>query len=63
MGVYSTQSGFAGGTTEHPTYHEVCTGLTNHAEVVRVVYETDKIELRDLLRVFWEVTMLRISNL
>lgn len=54
MGVHSTQVGFAGGSTVNPTYHEVCTGLTNHAEVVRVVYETDKIDLRDLLRVFWE---------
>jgi len=54
MGVHSTQAGFAGGSTVNPTYHEVCTGLTNHAEVTRVVYEPDKIDLRDLLRVFWE---------
>ena len=54
MGVFSTQVGYAGGSTFNPTYNEVCTGLTNHAEVVRVVYETDKIDLRDLLRVFWE---------
>ncbi|XP_069584488.1 mitochondrial peptide methionine sulfoxide reductase isoform X2 [Ranitomeya imitator] len=53
-GVYSTQVGFAGGYTPNPSYHEVCTGKTGHAEVVRVVYEPDKIGYDKLLKVFWE---------
>ncbi|XP_077147842.1 mitochondrial peptide methionine sulfoxide reductase isoform X5 [Ranitomeya variabilis] len=53
-GVYSTQVGFAGGYTPNPSYNEVCTGKTGHAEVVRVVYEPDKIGYDKLLKVFWE---------
>ena len=53
-GVYSTAVGYAGGFTPNPTYQEVCTGLTGHAEVVRVVYDPEKIDYEDLLRVFWE---------
>lgn len=54
-GVHSTQVGYAGGVTRNPTYHEVCSGQTNHAEVVRVVYEEDKVPLENLLKVFWEI--------
>jgi len=53
-GVYSTQVGYAGGTTPNPTYREVCSGETGHTEVVRVVFDPAKVSLEDLLRVFWE---------
>ena len=53
-GVYSTQVGYAGGTTPNPTYREVCSGETGHTEVVRVVFDPAKVSFEDLLRVFWE---------
>lgn len=53
-GVYSTQVGFAGGYTPNPTYEEVCSGKTGHAEVVRVVYQPERISFEELLKVFWE---------
>jgi len=53
-GVVSTAVGYAAGITPNPTYREVCSGLTGHAEVVRVVYDPDKIRYEDLLKVFWE---------
>lgn len=53
-GVYSTAVGYAGGYTPNPTYREVCSGLTGHNEVVRVVYDPGAISYRDLLKVFWE---------
>jgi peptide-methionine (S)-S-oxide reductase len=53
-GVYSTAVGYAGGVTPNPTYQEVCSGQTGHAEVVRVIYDPQKISYPDLLRVFWE---------
>lgn len=53
-GVYTTAVGYAAGFTENPTYKEVCSGKTGHNEVVLVVYDTDKLNYRDLLKVFWE---------
>ena len=53
-GVWTTAVGYAGGATEHPTYRDVCSGETNHAEVVLVVFDPKQVSYRDLLRVFWE---------
>jgi peptide-methionine (S)-S-oxide reductase len=53
-GVYSTQVGYAGGLTPNPTYEEVCTGLTGHNEVVRVVFDPQVVPYSELLRLFWE---------
>ena len=52
--VYSTAVGYAGGYTLNPSYEEVCSGLTGHTEVVRVVYKDDADVLQQLLKVFWE---------
>jgi peptide-methionine (S)-S-oxide reductase len=54
QGVYSTSVGYAGGFTPNPTYQEVCSGQTGHAEVVRVVFEPAVVPYDALLRVFWE---------
>lgn len=53
-GVYSTMVGYAGGPTRHPTYREVCSGLTGHNEVVRVVFEPEHVSYDELLSIFWE---------
>jgi peptide-methionine (S)-S-oxide reductase len=53
-GVYATAVGYQGGVTPNPTYREVCSGRTGHAEVVRVVYDPAKVRYEDLLRVFFE---------
>jgi peptide-methionine (S)-S-oxide reductase len=53
-GVKSVTSGFAGGTKENPTYHEVCTGTTGHAEVIQIEYDPKTISYEKLLETFWE---------
>jgi peptide-methionine (S)-S-oxide reductase len=53
-GVYSTAVGYAGGLTKNPTYEEVCSGKTGHAEVVLIVFEPDRVSYAQLLQVFWE---------
>jgi peptide-methionine (S)-S-oxide reductase len=53
-GVYATAVGYAAGFTPNPTYQEVCTGMTGHNEVVRVVFDTKETSYEDLLKVFWE---------
>lgn len=53
-GVYVTAAGYAGGYTPNPTYEEVCTGRTGHAEVVRVIFDANVINYQQLLKVFWE---------
>ncbi len=53
-GIISTAVGYSGGETENPSYREVCTGLTGHTEVVRVIWNHNEIDLSDLLKLFWE---------
>lgn len=53
-GVWITAVGYAGGYTPNPTYDEVCSGRTGHAEVVRVVYDPAALPFESLLKVFWE---------
>jgi peptide-methionine (S)-S-oxide reductase len=53
-GVYTTSAGYAGGATPNPSYEEVCSGRTGHAEVVEVVYRPAEVSYDELLKVFWE---------
>jgi peptide-methionine (S)-S-oxide reductase len=53
-GVYTTAVGYAGGFTPNPTYEEVCSGLTGHAEVALVVFDPAQVSYDELLRIFWE---------
>jgi peptide-methionine (S)-S-oxide reductase len=53
-GVYTTAVGYAGGFTPNPTYEEVCSGSTGHAEVVLIVFDPAKTSYEEILRVFWE---------
>ncbi len=53
-GVVETSVGYTGGTTENPTYKDVCTDRTGHAEAVQVIYDPARVSYEDLLTVFWE---------
>nr|VFK68738.1 MAG: peptide-methionine (S)-S-oxide reductase [Candidatus Kentron sp. UNK]VFK73690.1 MAG: peptide-methionine (S)-S-oxide reductase [Candidatus Kentron sp. UNK] len=53
-GVFTTAVGYAGGFTPNPLYEEVCSGMTGHNEVVRVLFDPSVVDYRELLRVFWE---------
>jgi len=53
-GVWSTSVGYTGGSTPNPTYEEVCSARTGHAEVVRVIFDPTKLGFADLLKAFWE---------
>jgi peptide-methionine (S)-S-oxide reductase len=53
-GVISTSVGYSGGSYKEPSYRDVCTGRTGHAEAVEVVYDPSRVSYDDLLRVFWE---------
>jgi len=53
-GVYSTQVGYAGGEIENPSYQDVCTGASNHNEVVRVIYDPKIVSYAELLQIFWQ---------
>ncbi len=54
VGVRSVKSGYAGGQTDNPTYDEVCSGQTGHAEVVQVTYDESEVSFEELLEVFWK---------
>lgn len=53
-GVHKVTSGYSGGNTENPSYEDVCTGLTGHAECLNIEYDTSIIKFEDLLQVFWK---------
>ena len=54
-GVINVESGYSGGTTESPTYEQVCNGTTGHAEAVQVTFDPDIISLKDILKIFFTV--------
>ena len=54
-GVMTTAVGYAGGQTNNPTYNQVCSGLTGHAEVVKVEFNENEISVKELLNIFWEI--------
>jgi len=53
-GVTATAVGYTGGTTDKPSYEEVCSGATGHAEAVRVEFDSDRVSFDELLQVFWQ---------
>lgn len=61
-GVLSTRVGYTGGTTKNPTYGDVCTGETGHAEAVEIVFDPSVVSYEDLLSVFWQMHDPTTSN-
>jgi peptide-methionine (S)-S-oxide reductase len=53
-GVVKVESGFSGGNTKNPTYKDICTGTTNHAEVIRITFDKNKLSFDDILYAFWQ---------
>lgn len=53
-GVIETAVGYSGGNTENPTYREVCSSRTGHAEVVNVIFDPERVTYSELLKIFWE---------
>jgi len=53
-GVHKVISGYAGGTTENPSYEQVCTGKTGHAEVCQIIFDPSVVSFADLLKIFWK---------
>ncbi len=53
-GVISTKVGYTGGNTENPTYKEVCSNQTGHAETIEIIFDPNQISYEELLTVFWE---------
>jgi peptide-methionine (S)-S-oxide reductase len=53
-GVKKLESGYMGGKIKNPTYREVCSGLTDHAEVVKITYDEEQVSFKELLEVFWK---------
>ena len=53
-GVQAVVSGYTGGTVENPTYEQICTGSTGHAEACRITYDPERISYRELLEIFWQ---------
>ena len=54
-GVSEVISGYSGGNTKNPTYEDICTGKTNHAEVCKIIYDPNIISYKQLLEKFWEI--------
>jgi peptide-methionine (S)-S-oxide reductase len=54
-GIVSTEVGYSGGTTENPTYQDVCSGSTHHAEVVKVTFDPSVVSYNALLEIFWKI--------
>ena len=54
-GVHSVRSGYAGGTTKNPTYNQITSGKTGHAEVTRIIFDPTVTSFKDLLEVFWQI--------
>jgi peptide-methionine (S)-S-oxide reductase len=53
-GVVKVESGYSGGDTQNPTYKDICTGTTNHAECLNISFDTNIVSFEDILKVFWE---------
>jgi peptide-methionine (S)-S-oxide reductase len=63
IGVNKTQAGYAGGKTKNPTYHQVCSGNTGHAETVKVIFDPDMVSYQELLDTFWNSHMPTVEQL